>query len=62
MRDTPKKYGWLIYMFIYVYFMETPIYKWMMTGGTPISGNLLISMGTMGMDQNAGSSHPFFVG
>ena len=24
-----------------VYFMETPIYKWM-TGGTPISGNLYI--------------------
>ena len=23
-----------------VYFTENPIYKWMITGGTPISGNL----------------------
>ena len=28
--------GW----FIYVYFMENPNLKWMMTRGTPISGNL----------------------
>ena len=28
--------GW----FIYVYFMEHPMHTWMMTGGSPISGNL----------------------
>jgi len=28
-----------------LYFMENPIYKWMRTGGNPISGNLqMISM------------------
>ena len=39
--DTPK---WM------VYFMENPIQKWVMTGGTPISGNLCILGANIGDD------------
>jgi len=36
----PKLAGWVISW-------KIPIYKWMMTGGTPISGNLHINNGNI---------------
>ena len=37
-----KIYMLLVYPKIFVYLMENPRIKWMMTGGTPISGNFHI--------------------
>ena len=33
----PQKNRWMVYV------MENPIYKWMMNGGSPVSGNLQIA-------------------